>query len=165
MNHFKILPLGQEEGRIPTIFSQTSGEFIYMGDMLESTHNKNNGQTEVLLQAIHNFIWRCQEYWKKGTLSPAQKCMLSQWQNLDWANMPKYSTTQAQGKWNLMVSPKTELCNKKIACFSTTRAEGHQKMFLEVAWKMGHLTGDIPHTQLGNMSPSCHEDHPLVWME
>jgi hypothetical protein len=35
----------QEEGRIPTIFLQTS---TYMCDILESTHNKNNGQTEVV---------------------------------------------------------------------------------------------------------------------
>jgi hypothetical protein len=46
----------QEEGRIPMIFPQTSGEFIYACDALESAHNKNNGQTEVLLLGIHDFI-------------------------------------------------------------------------------------------------------------
>jgi hypothetical protein len=121
----------QEEGRIPTIFSQTSGEFIYACDTLESAHNENNGQTEVLLLAICNFIWRCQDYQKKGTLSSTQKCMLSQWRNLDWAHMPKYNP--CMGKMELGGLTKAELCDKKITCFGTTRAEGHQKMLLEVA--------------------------------
>jgi hypothetical protein len=69
----------QEEGRIPTIFPQTSGEFLFMRNTLETTHNKGNRRKEDLLQAIRNFIWRCQDYQKKGTLSSAQKAMISQW--------------------------------------------------------------------------------------
>jgi hypothetical protein len=33
----------QEEGRIPTIFPQTSGKFLFMWNALEFTHNKDNG--------------------------------------------------------------------------------------------------------------------------
>jgi len=57
-----ILPLelgnSQEEGRIPTIFPQTSGEFLFMWMALESAHNEDNGWKKDLLLAIHNFIWR-----------------------------------------------------------------------------------------------------------
>jgi hypothetical protein len=95
----------QEEGRIPMIFPQTSGEFIYACDVLESAHNKNNGQMEVLLLAIHNFIWRCQEYQRKGTLSSAPNCMLFQWRNPDWACMPKYNPST--GKIGYYQSRKT----------------------------------------------------------
>src|ERR1700676_3687077 len=38
-------------------------------------------------------------------------------------------------------------------------------MLLEVAPKVGLLTGGEPHPHLGNMSSPHHEDHPLVWME
>jgi hypothetical protein len=63
------LESSQEEGRIPTIFPQTAGEFLFMRNTLEAAHNDNNGQKEDLLQAIHNLIQRCQDYQKKGTLS------------------------------------------------------------------------------------------------
>jgi hypothetical protein len=68
----------QEEGRIPTIFPQTVGEFLFMCNALEATHKENNGRKEDLLQAIRNFIWRCQAYEKKGTLSSVQKATISQ---------------------------------------------------------------------------------------
>jgi hypothetical protein len=152
----------QEEGRIPTIFPRTSGEFLFMHNALETAHNKDNGRKEDLLQAICNFIWRCQDYQKKGTLSPAQKAMISQWQNLDWACLSKYNPDM--GKMEMSGPTKAKLCNKKITRFgTTTRAEGHQKMLLEVAQKMGHLVGGEPHLHLGNMSSPHHEDHPLVW--
>src|ERR1700676_4524363 len=51
----------QEEGRIPTIFPQTAGEFLFMCNALEAAHKENNGQKEDLLQAIRNFIRRCQD--------------------------------------------------------------------------------------------------------
>src|SRR5882762_182297 len=63
------LESSQEEGRIPTIFPQTAGEFLFMHNTLEAAHNDNNGRKEDFLQGIHNFIWRCQDYQKKGTLS------------------------------------------------------------------------------------------------
>jgi hypothetical protein len=122
----------QEEGRIPTIFPQTAGEFLFMHNTLEATHNDNNGWKEDLLQAIHNFIWRCQDYQKKGTLSSVQKAMILQWQNLDWAHSSKYNPDM--GKMEMSGPTKAELHDKKITRFgTTTRAEGHQKMLLEVA--------------------------------
>jgi hypothetical protein len=66
----------QEEGRIPTIFPQTAGEFLFMHNALETAHNDDNGWKENLLQAICNFIWRCQDCQKIGTLSPVQKAMI-----------------------------------------------------------------------------------------
>jgi hypothetical protein len=45
--------------------------------------------------------------------------------------MPKYNPST--GKMELDGLTKAELCDKKIAHFSTTGAEGHQKMLLEVA--------------------------------
>jgi hypothetical protein len=158
------LESSQEEGRIPTIFPQTSGEFLFMCNALETAHNKDNGWKEDLLQAIHNFIRRCQDYQKKGTLSPVQKAMISQWRNPDWAHSSKYNPDM--GKMEMSGPTKAKLHNKKITPFgTTTRAEGHQKMLLEVARKMGHLVGGEPHPHLGNMSSLRHEDHPLVWME
>ena len=41
----------QEEGRIPTIFPQTAGEFLFMCNTLEAAHKENNGRKEDLLQA------------------------------------------------------------------------------------------------------------------
>jgi len=154
----------QEEGRIPTIFSQTSGEFLFVCNALEAAHNEDNGRKEDLLQAIRNSIQRCQDYQKKGTLSSAQKAMISQWQNPDWARLSKYNPDT--GKMEMSGPTKAELHNKKIARFgTTTRAEGHQKMLLEVARRTGHLVGNEPHPHLGNMSSPRHEDHPLIWME
>jgi hypothetical protein len=101
------------------IFPQTSGELIYVCDTLESTHNENNGQMEVLLLAICNFIQRCQEYQRKGTLSSAQKHMILE---PDWAHMPKYNPSM--GKMELGGLTKAKLCNK-ITHFGTTWAEGH----------------------------------------
>ena len=91
------LESSQEEGRIPIIFPRTSGEFLFMRNTLETAHNEDNGQKEDLLQAICNFIRRCQDYQKKGTLSPVQKAMISQWQNPDWVRLSKYNPDT--GKW------------------------------------------------------------------
>jgi hypothetical protein len=122
----------QEEGRIPTIFPQAAGEFRFMCNALEAAHKYNNGRKEDLLQAIHNFIWRCQDYQKKGTLSSVQKAMISQWQNPDWARSSKYNLDM--GKMEMSGPTKAELRDKKIAHFgTTTREEGHQKMLLGVA--------------------------------
>jgi hypothetical protein len=122
----------QEEGRIPTIFPQTAGEFLFMHNALEAAHNNDNGRKEDLLQAICNFIQRCQDYQKKGILSSVQKAMISQWRNPDWARSSKYNPDM--GKMEMSGPTKAELRDKKIAHFgTTTRAEGHQKMLLEVA--------------------------------
>jgi hypothetical protein len=154
----------QEEGRIPTIFPQTSGEFLFMCNTLETAHNKDNGQKEDLLQAIRNFIRRCQDYQKKGTLSSVQKAMILQWQNPEWAHSSKYNPDM--GKMEISGPTKAKLRNKKITHFgTTTRVEGHRKMLLEVAQRMGHLVGGGPHPHLGNMSSPRHKDHPSVWME
>jgi len=120
----------QEEGRISMIFPQTSGEFIYVCDTLESPDNKNIGQMEVLLQAIHNFIWRCQEYQKKGTLFPPQSvCFAVAKPGLGTYAQVQYNPST--GKMELDGLTKAELRNRQITCFSTTRAEGHWKMPLE----------------------------------
>jgi hypothetical protein len=89
------LESSQEEGRIPTIFPQTSGEFLFVCNALETAHNDDNWQKEDLLQAIRNFIWRCQDYQKKGTLSPVQKAMILQWRNPDWARSSKLVLPQS----------------------------------------------------------------------
>ena len=70
------------------------------------------------------------------------------------------------GKMEMSGPTKAELRDKKITHFgTTTRVEGHQKMLLEVAQKVGLLMGGEPHPHLGNMSSPHHKDHPLVWME
>ena len=103
-----------------------------MHNTLEAAHNNDNGQKEDLLQAIRNFIRRCQDYQKKGTLSSVQKAMILQWRNLDWAHLSKYNPDT--GKMEMSGPTKAKLCDKKIARFgTTTRVEGHQKMLLEVA--------------------------------
>ena len=118
------LESSQEEGRIPTIFSQTAGEFLFMHNTLETTHNDDNGWKEDLLQAIHNFIRRCQDYQKKGTLSPVQKAMILQWQNPDWVRSSKYNLDM--GKMEMSGPTKAKLCDKKITHFGiTTGAERH----------------------------------------
>ena len=90
--------------------------------------------------------------------------MILQWRNPDWVRSSKYNLDM--GKMEMSGPTKAELCDKKIARFgTTTRAEGHQKMLLEVARRTGHLVGGEPHPHLGNISSPCHEDHPLVWME
>jgi len=95
-----------------------------MRNALEAAHNNDNGRKEDLLQAIRNFIWRCQDYQKKGTLSSVQKAMISQWQNLDWVRSSKYNPDM--GKMEMSGPTKAELRDKKITCFGTTSgAEGH----------------------------------------
>jgi len=122
----------QEEGRIPTIFPQTAGEFLFMRNALEAAHKENNGRKEDFLQAIRNFIRRCQDYQKKGTLSSVQKAMISQWRNPDWARSSKYNPDT--GKMEMSGPTKAELRDKKITRFGTTTGvEGHQKMLLGVA--------------------------------
>src|SRR5882762_5639739 len=154
----------QEEGRIPTIFPQTAGEFLFMRNALEAAHKENNGRKEDFLQAIRNFIRRCQDYQKKGTLSSVQKAMISQWRNSDWARSSKYNPDT--GKMEMSGPTKAEIRDKKITRFGTTTGvEGHQKMLLGVARRTGLLVGNEPHPHLGNMSSPHHEDHPSVWME
>jgi hypothetical protein len=122
----------QEEGRIPTIFPQTAGEFLFMRNTLEAAHNNDKGRKEDLLQAICNFTRRYQDYQKKGTLSSVQNAMILQWRNPDWAHSSKYNPDM--GKMEMSGPTKAELHDKKIACFGTTTgAEGHRKMLLEVA--------------------------------
>ena len=95
-----------------------------MRNALEAAHNNDNGRKEDLLQAICNFIWRCQDYQKKCTLSSIQKAMISQWRNLDWAHSSKYNLDT--GKMEMSGPTKAELRDKKIARFgTTTRVEGH----------------------------------------
>jgi hypothetical protein len=55
------LESSQEEGRVPNIFPQTPGEFLYTHNMLDATHRENNGQKKDLLLAICNFIQKCQD--------------------------------------------------------------------------------------------------------
>jgi len=79
----------------------------------------------------------------------------------DWARSSKYNLDM--GKMEMSGPTKAELHNKKIACFGTTTgAEGHRKMLLEVARRTGHLVGSKPHPHLGNMSSPHHKDHPSV---
>jgi hypothetical protein len=90
--------------------------------------------------------------------------MILQWRNPDWARSSKYNPDM--GKMEMSNPTKAELRDNKITHFGTsTGAEGHRKMLLEVDQKTGHLMGGEPHPHLGNMSSPHHKDPPLVWME
>jgi hypothetical protein len=65
--------------------------------------------------------------------------MISQWKNPDWARSSKFNPDT--GKMEMSGPTKAELRDKKITHFGTTaRVEGHRKMLLEVAQKVGLLT-------------------------